>query len=124
MLTRAMTDKTAIAPPVAHAVKAVSADFQPALAASTTCEAAATLAAEMACVDPTLALAEQRLLRAYTDAIDAGAARLELGRDQARWLLVREAAARASPEALAEVYRLRERRLIALAAALSERRAT
>ena len=118
-LTLAMTEQAPLAPPVANAVKAVSAGFHPSLAPSPACKAAATLAAEMACVDPMLALAEQRLSRAYIDAIDAGAARLELGHDQARWLLVREAAARASPEALAEVYQLREQRLIALAAALS-----
>lgn len=123
-LTLAMTEQTPTALPVAGAPNAVSADFHPTLVVSPACQTAATLAAEMACVDPMLALAEQRLSQAYTDAIEAGAARLELGRDQARWLLVREAAARASPEALAEVYQLRERRLIALAAALSERRAT
>ncbi|WP_425994949.1 hypothetical protein [Caulobacter sp. DWR1-3-2b1] len=123
-LTLAMTEQAPVAPPVVNAVKVVSASFQPPPVAAPACKEPATLAAEMACVDPILALAEQRLSRAYIDAIDAGAARLELGRDQARWLLVREAAARASPEALAEVYQRREQRLIALSAALSERRAT
>ncbi len=116
-LTFAMTEQ---APVATRIVNAVAIGFHPPYPAAPACEANVSLAAEMACVDPLLALAEQRLSKAYVEAVEAGAERLELGRDQARWLLVREAAARASPEALAKVYQMREQRLIALAAALTE----
>ncbi|CAN5804051.1 hypothetical protein BH11PSE1_BH11PSE1_23360 [soil metagenome] len=68
------------------------------------CGAARTLADQMVCVDPALADADRRLARAYKAAISSGVAYPALARDQARWLAARDAAAKTSPEALAQLY--------------------
>ena len=71
------------------------------------CHATRTLADQMVCVDPALAEADRRLDRAYRSAMSSGVAYPALARDQARWLAAREAAAKASPEALASLYETR-----------------
>jgi len=80
------------------------------------CREATGLAAQMACVDPTLAAADQRAAAAYDAALEAGVSPSLLGRSQAHWLLSRDAAARSSPEDLLAAYQARERQLRAAAA--------
>lgn len=81
------------------------------------CEAA-TLTAQMTCVDPTLREAERRMTLAYDAVLAAGVVPADLGRSQARWLATRDEAARSSPEDLLAAYQLREEQLRNFALAL------
>lgn len=79
------------------------------------CRDAPTPAYEMVCNDRWLAQADQRMKRAYSAALAAGAPVDELRRDQDDWLEVREEAARISRQAVADIYRQRTRELFAMA---------
>ena len=68
------------------------------------CAYAKTQSERLVCVDPQLAAADRRLAQAYRQALDAGVPERILRRQQDAWLAAREAAARAGPEAVFDVY--------------------
>jgi uncharacterized protein YecT (DUF1311 family) len=109
---------TAAAGPVAAAPLA---DASPALETTTDCQDAATLAAQMTCIDPTLREADQRMAAAYDAVLAAGVSPADLGRSQARWLTTRDDAARSSPEDLLAAYQTRESQLRSFAVAMERR---
>jgi uncharacterized protein YecT (DUF1311 family) len=106
---------TAVAAPV---VAAPLADASPSLVVTADCRDAATLAAQMTCIDPTLNEAERRMAAAYDAVLAAGVSPADLGRSQARWLTTRDDAARTSPEDLLAAYQLREGQLRSFAVAM------
>ena len=85
------------------------------------CRDAPTLAAQMTCIDPTLREAEQRMAAAYEAVLAVGISPAALGRSQARWLAVRDAAAGTSPEDLLTTYQQRESQLRGFAVAVERR---
>jgi uncharacterized protein len=94
------------------------ADPRTATQQAAACREAHGMATQMVCVDPMLAAADRQASDAYEAVLAAGASQAALGRSQARWMLVREAAARSSPEDLLAAYQERIRRLRATATAL------
>ena len=82
------------------------------------CREAPSMATQMVCVDPVLTAADRQASDAYEAVLAAGASPEAVGRSQARWMLAREEAARASPEDLLAAYQDRTRRLRATAAVL------
>ncbi|CAN5374501.1 hypothetical protein BH10PSE3_BH10PSE3_30200 [soil metagenome] len=108
---------TSMAAPVAATPLA---DPWPALVDSASCRDAIGLAAQMTCLDPTLREADQRMAAAYDAVLAAGVSPPALGRSQARWLVVRDEAARSSPEDLLAAYQIRQGQLRSAAAALEQ----
>uniref|UniRef100_B0T0W4 Uncharacterized membrane-bound protein n=1 Tax=Caulobacter sp. (strain K31) TaxID=366602 RepID=B0T0W4_CAUSK len=106
---------TAVTAPV---VAAPLADASPALDDTAGCRDAATLAAQMTCIDPALREADLRMAAAYDAVLAAGVSPADLGRSQARWLTTRDEAAKASPEDLLAAYQLRESQLRSFAVAV------
>lgn len=94
------------------------ADPRTATQQAAACREAHGMATQMVCVDPMLAAADRQAADAYEAVLAAGASQAALGRSQARWMLVREAAARSSPEDLLAAYQDRIQRLRATATAL------
>ena len=94
------------------------ADPRTATQQAAACREASGMATQMVCVDPILAAADRQASDAYEAVLAAGASQAALGRSQARWMLVREAAARSSPEDLLAAYQDRTQRLRATATAL------
>lgn len=110
--------------PTAHAVPVAAAPLaDPAEDPAVACREAPTLAAQMTCVDPTLREADQRMTMAYEAVLAAGVSPATLGRSQARWLLLRDGAARSSPEDLLSLYQQRERQLRTFAVLLNRQAA-
>lgn len=108
---------TAVGAPVAATPLA---DTLPA-ADTAACRDAATLAAQMTCIDPALREAEARMALAYEAVLAAGVPPSALGRSQARWLAIREAMAQSSPENLLTAYQQRESQLRGYAVAWEQR---
>jgi uncharacterized protein len=94
------------------------ADPRTATQQAAACREAPGMATQMVCVDPILAAADRQASDAYEAVLAAGASQAALGRSQARWMLVREEAARSSPEDLLAAYQDRIQRLRATATAL------
>ena len=109
---------TAVSGPV---VAAPLADASPALDDTAGCRDAATLAAQMTCIDPTLREADLRMAAAYDAVLAAGVSPADLGRSQARWLTTRDDAAKSSPEDLLAAYQTREGQLRSFAVAIERR---
>ena len=109
---------TAVTGPV---VAAPLADASPVLENTMDCQDAATLAAQMTCIDPTLREADQRMAAAYDAVLAAGVSPADLGRSQARWLTTRDDAAKSSPEDLLAAYQTRESQLRGFAVAVERR---
>jgi len=78
------------------------------------CADAASAARRLVCSDMRLAALDRRMKQAYAAAVSAGASPEALAADQDDWLQVREAAARESRYAVANVYRQRIDELWAL----------
>lgn len=106
---------TALDAPV---VAAPLADPRTATQQAAACREAPGMATQMVCVDPILAAADRQASEAYEAVLAAGVSQAALGRSQARWMLVREEAARSSPEDLLAAYQDRIQRLRATATAL------
>lgn len=106
---------TALTAPV---VATPLADPRAATEQAAICREAPGMATQMVCVDPLLAVADRQAADAYEAVLAAGVSPAALGRSQARWMLVREEAARSSPEDLLAAYQDRIGRLRATAAAL------
>jgi uncharacterized protein YecT (DUF1311 family) len=100
------------------------ADTSPAPEDLASCRGAPSLAAQMTCIDPVLREADRRMAAAYDAVLATGVTPAALGRSQARWLAVRDAAAGASPEDLLAAYQQRESRLRGFAAAFTRRAAS
>ncbi len=103
-----LTAPVSAAPPEAAVIPV---DQHPARNAGFDCGAARSPAEMMVCYDPNLAAADRRMQRAWRRALDSGASRDALRRDQRAWLQDRDEAALDSPEAVRSLYAQRTREL-------------
>ena len=103
--TSALSEATAV-----PATASLQADTQP----SFDCASAIGAAETLVCSDPRLAAADRRMARAWRRAVELGAPTWRLRRDQRDWMIAREAAARAAPDEVADLYGQRIRELEAL----------